>query len=195
MKGLFVDFYDSFSANLIQCFDSIGLDLEHHYWDEGKLDFTAFDFVVLGPGPGVIDDYVLFDPFLEQAIALNIKVVGFCLGHQILGRRLGLSVKKLDRPFHAKWFNINLSDDFSALKSNINVQFYNSWYLVPCDKPVEDVNYCTVTLKETAMVVALKTDQFISYQFHPESVGTSCPQSIFRNINVFLYNNKNAIDS
>ena len=54
----------------------------------------CFDFVVLGPGPGILNDYKKQSHFIEKYIFGKKALIGICLGHQMIGDIMGFQVKR-----------------------------------------------------------------------------------------------------
>lgn len=176
---IFVDFRDSFTYNILAYLKHWGdikvispSEVESYL----RLDYSRF---VWGPGPGLADDYFLnFDLIKESLNNKTQKHFGICLGHQLIARSLGGIYRKLDNPKHGMSEKILLPEwmNWGLTKSEIDVQFYNSL--------VVDINE-TVDLrvfKHHNDVLMLSSDRLISCQFHPESVGTSCPETFFSNV-------------
>ena len=177
--ALFIDFEDSFSFNVVQELTEIGLKVEVINWKNFKF-VTKHDLLVLGPGPGHPDDYQnIYDVIRAWQIAGG-KIFGVCLGHQILWRLKGLEVMKSAHPLHGQKIKLNLTQewqDWLNLPSETWVQRYNSLAVI------DDAQSAGVeTLVEGGEIIMSRSPEFISYQFHPESVGTKCRESFFRPI-------------
>lgn len=173
-KILFLDFEDSFSFNVVGELSSLGLEVIVKNWKEFKSD-EDFDLLVLGPGPGHPDDYQEIFPLIE---AWPAKIFGVCLGHQILWRLKGLEVKRSEYPLHGQKVKLNLNEDWQNwlnLPDSIWVQRYNSLAVLGDEVMGEVINHL-----ENGEIMMSRCERFISYQFHPESVGTNCRDSFFR---------------
>lgn len=174
---LFLDFEDSFSFNVIQELAELNLNITTKLWS----DFTgteSFDLLVLGPGPGHPDDYQQIFPEISKCLERKIKVFGLCLGHQILWRLQGLEVSRCSQPVHGQKVELTLDRDwqkFLGLPELIKVQRYNSLAVKSMSCP--EGYRCLI--KDGEVIMSRNSHQ-LSYQFHPESVGTSCRRSFFR---------------
>lgn len=173
-KILFLDFEDSFSFNVVQELTALSLDVVIKNWKDfqGSEDF---DLLVLGPGPGHPDDYQEIFPLLKN---WKGKFFGICLGHQILWRLKGVEVKRSEFPLHGQKVKLNLNQDWQEwlnLPDSIWVQRYNS-LAVKGEELMGDV----INHLEGGEIMMSRCESFISYQFHPESVGTNCRDSFFR---------------
>ncbi len=180
-KALFLDFEDSFSFNVVQELTEIGLSVDILKWTD--FNYTAgegYDLLVLGPGPGHPDDYKNIYEFIRDWQSAGKKIFGICLGHQILWRLKGLEVVRSANPLHGQSIKLILNSswqDWLNLPPETWVQRYNSLAVRDgnTDEGIEK-------LVEDGEIVMSRSLDFISYQFHPESVGTKCRESFFRPI-------------
>ncbi len=185
---LFVDFYDSFSYNIIQLVLNLGHGVDILTYDEllKKRDFIyAYDLVILGPGPGHLSDYSEFCLFVKEASSKQ-RFLGICLGHQILGFTKGYDLKRIDEPVHGRSLDLPQTFDFLGLDDRCSkAMFYNSWSLAQtaCAEGA-----CII---ENEQIVLIDLPNGLGLQFHPESVGTSCPKDVLDNALMFVYNKKN----
>lgn len=176
--ALFIDFEDSFSFNVVQELTEIGLKVEVIKWTDFKT-VTNHDLLVLGPGPGHPDDYQNIYQMITNWQNAGKKIFGVCLGHQILWRLKGLEVVKSAHPLHGQKIKLNLTQEWQEwlnLPAETWVQRYNS--LAVMDGRSDGIE----KVVENGEIVMSRGPEFISYQFHPESVGTKCRDSFFRPI-------------
>lgn len=175
-KALFIDFEDSFSYNVIQELNEVGLTVEVLHW----MDFssvTEHDLLVLGPGPGHPDDYFRIFDVIKQWQSAGKKIFAVCLGHQILWRLKDHEVKRSLHPLHGQQIELKLDENWQAwlqLPRTISVQRYNSLAVI-YQGEVSGVQ----NLVEGGEIIISRGPDFISYQFHPESMGTKCRPSFF----------------
>lgn len=178
-KVLFIDFEDSFSFNVVQELTQLGLNVEVISWTEFKT-VSDHDLLVLGPGPGHPDDYHYIFEVIKDWQAAKKKIFGICLGHQILWRLMGYEVTKSAYPLHGQKIKLNLTlawQEWLNLPSEIWVQRYNSLAVID-----QIMSEGIENLVENGEIIMSRSTDFISYQFHPESVGTKCRESFFRPI-------------
>lgn len=174
-----IDFNDSFAQNIRSELHRFGLRCEIlNYSSLGhEFDFSKRQVIILGPGPGHPDDYKeVTQTLLRQIMGRkNIYLMGICLGHQIILRYLGYEVKRRESPKHGqsrglnlpKWRELEHAGDSSRL---ISVQEYNS--LIVLDHQVSPkINHDTFS--DNGEILMSRGENFVTYQFHPESVGTS----------------------
>lgn len=177
-KITLVDFFDSFTLNIAEVLESLNYSVEVISWDSfcSHFSYLEHDLIVLGPGPGHVDDY----PFSKELndYLVNQKVLGICLGHQILLKKLGHKLVPLENPLHGKSLDLGGLGDKLKL-ADLRGQFYNSWQIL-YEKERAFLDSEVSALGD--MVIYFQWKNWVSVQFHPESVGTSCPQGIFQKL-------------
>lgn len=177
--ALFIDFDDSFTFNIVQELTELGLKVEVISWTDFQ-SVTDHDLLVLGPGPGHPDDYQNIFELIRDWQKTGKKTFGVCLGHQILWRLKGLEVVKSSHPLHGQKIKLNLTKDWQEwlnLPEETWVQRYNSLAVMDDSRSAG-----VFKLVDNGEIVMSRSPKFISYQFHPESVGTKCRESFFRPI-------------
>jgi anthranilate synthase component 2 len=179
--ALFLDFDDSFSYNVLQELNYCGLEVDIIKWFEFSGD-SQHDLLVLGPGPGHPDDYKKIFPLIEGWLHSNKKIFSICLGHQIVSRILGFEVSKSKYPVHGQKVQLELDEfwqNFLHLPEKVMVQRYNSLAVTALETSAfEDLDMLFLN----GEIMISRSSHLLSYQFHPESVGTKCRQSFFRPI-------------
>lgn len=176
---LLIDNFDSFTFNLVQVFQQIGVfprvvrnDRPELLDMPGKEDL---DGVAISPGPGgPLDSGYCLD-FLAR-LEHNVPVLGVCLGHQILGHFAGHEVRRAGRIMHGKTSQIHHDgeDLFTGLCNPFSATRYHS--LLVDEAPSRDTG---LTFKVTArsgqgelMALRYHDRPWAGIQFHPESVLT-----------------------
>ena len=171
-KILIIDFEDSFTyniANVIFPFEKSCKVISHTEFFNTTIQecliTTERHGIILGPGPGHPDHYEkYFNEIKKLMHKKNIYILGICLGHQILGRISGYPVLKSHDQKHGQTVLVNFKGH------EYEVQRYNS--LSVFINNVE-TDFCAF-------------DRGISYQFHPESVGTQQNDIFFKDLFAFL---------
>ena len=187
--ALLLDFNDSFTYNIASELYDLGISTEVVAKNDilEKLSETIFSkkktVIVYGPGPGHPDEYKIFFPLIKQALKNpNLYHLGICLGHQILWRVMGREVIPSKKPVHGQKIDFRVPS-WSEFKRSfwgqkIAVQRYNS-LIVKGDG--EDF------FKDfEGEVMAGRFEHGLSFQFHPESIGTANPKVFFESIKNFL---------
>jgi anthranilate/para-aminobenzoate synthase component II len=181
-KCYIIDFEDSFTYNIASELKSLSLDVQvikpvdiQKYYELSKGRRRVFLF---GPGPGHPNDYPSFNEMLNTLKEdQDVFLSGICLGHQIICSSFGAKITQRKAPKHGVQIKYNsskvqiyhsLAVEFdSKLKSSLKKQKYE----------IDEVN------KEC---FSLKGRQVLTYQFHPESIGTSYRNRYFTPIAQFL---------
>ncbi len=179
--AIFLDFEDSFSYNVIQELIECGLEVDVIKWFEFN-GSSRHDLLVLGPGPGHPDDYKLIFELIEKWLHSNKKIFAICLGHQIISRILGFEVSKSKFPTHGQKVQLELDEfwqNFLNLPEKVLVQRYNSLAVTALETSAfEDLDMLFLN----GEIMISRSSLFLSYQFHPESMGTKCRRAFFRPI-------------
>lgn len=173
-----VDFEDSFTFNIateLYVYEK-GIEVHPHNEFFSLKKFPLFlkkikipIAVILGPGPGNPEEYR--DYFLLIKELKNnplVFLMGICLGHQILGLIDNLVVKPSQKPIHGGQVKINFDD------VNILVQRYNSLAIYENEKSLKEI-----PIRQWA--------RGVSYQFHPESIGTENRPLFFKDLLNFIH--------
>lgn len=202
-KVVVVDFDDSFTYNIcadLQLFFSIEPTVLH-YQELIKIFntpkwCTESSVLVFGPGPGHPYDYKDIYPVVEKVFKVNGFIMGICLGHQIILNFCGGKIVNSAVPMHGEVVDYVVprtkyfTQEFVGNK--VQVQRYNSLAVdahsfrkrVNSNNKNFDVDIDVMTFdnRKTYEIFSAFADNFISYQFHPESIGTSCRKEFFRPI-------------
>lgn len=146
--------------------------------------------IIFGPGPGHPSEYLFLQDFvLSLLLKPNIFIVGICLGHQLLWYFLGQTISHCHNPVHGQVEKYKLSSEkqkLFGLPEVISVQRYNS---LGVKAPANGKKYPPThvgSYEYEGEIIISKFKNALSYQFHPESVGTSFPSLFFRPIKEFL---------
>ena len=193
-----LDFNDSFTFNIATYLGLLGYSFQvvpFHGIDaflKSPFLLNNVHALVYGPGPGHPDEYSNLFPSIKKLFDCNkLFHLGICLGHQIIGRVFGNEVVRSKKPMHAQtvplkvpfWENCFPKE---AWGKSIKVQRYNSLTI----KALKVKSGFNEVLDENEEVLMRLFERGVSYQFHPESIGTSFPSLFFEPLNYFLYNFK-----
>jgi phenazine biosynthesis protein phzE len=173
---LIIDNEDEFTFMLRHMLDHLGIRASIRNFDDPAIDLAATDLVLVGPGPG--DPTDVSDPkmatvhrYVDQLLASGRKFLAVCLGHQILCHRLGMPVVRVDPPLQGVQQNVDLFGRSEACG------FYNTFFAMA---PPEAPPGLEVSIETGRRVSALRSAQFVSFQFHVESVLTTNGMNILR---------------
>jgi anthranilate synthase/aminodeoxychorismate synthase-like glutamine amidotransferase len=141
-----------------------------------------FAQIVISPGPGHPDEYPKIFQLLEQFKSTK-KILGICLGHQIIGLHFGAELKQIENIIHGKQSQnklISNSPIYNNMPDNCQIGRYHSWVL---DKSRIPNDLEILSMAEDNQVMSIKHKQFniIGVQFHPESFITQCGSQLLNN--------------
>lgn len=189
-----IDFNDSFTYNIAAELALMNHSVEIIPQEQAVNFLNNFNpdsdsVLIYGPGPGHPDEYQsLRNPILHLLDHPYIFHVGICMGHQLLWSLAGHRSVLSKKPIHGQAVSIeipNWNDTFleSDLGRKVDVQRYNSLVVDYHGQQITNgmnffKNVRCLYLDEELMISRFATG--LSYQFHPESVGTSCPNIFFR---------------
>lgn len=178
------DFNDSFTFNIYSELKLINDELRIEVIPFEKIPFTLNSLsqtskkcaVILGPGPGAPDEYShLFDLIQVLKRNENIFLMGICLGHQLYWKSMGFPVVRCKKPIHGQTqhysLNTYLSPYFNG-EASIKVQRYNSLQVILNTEEQRILHTDKKALIFEDELVMYQGERFVTYQFHPESIGT-----------------------
>lgn len=185
MSMILLDFDDSFTYNIASELSLLGLDCQVVHWSNHCAVFHQLQTsqlasaLILGPGPGHPDEYQEILPELRKLIGSErISILGICLGHQLLARMMGVEVVKSSLPLHGQSVDFAvpawLDQEFAG--KTLQVQRYNSLTFFGRGMPAD----WQWSGNSDGEVMIMRHKNLLSYQFHPESVGTSYREIFFK---------------
>ncbi|MFI2431586.1 aminodeoxychorismate synthase component I [Streptomyces sp. NPDC018693] len=184
MRTLLVDNYDSFTYNLFHHLTEVNgrepevIRNDDPRWRESYL--TAFDNVVVSPGPGHPGRAADFGVCTGIVARATLPVLGICLGHQGIGLQHGAAVGRAPEPRHGRVSPV-LHDGtglFAGLPSPLEVVRYHS--LAVTDLPPE-LEATAWTPDGVLMGLRHRTRPMWGVQFHPESILSSHGKALLAN--------------
>lgn len=144
------------------------------------------DNIVISPGPGrpdVPEDFGMCAQALKEAV--DIPILGVCLGHEGLGIEHGATVTHAAEPMHGRLSPIFHDDEdplFRGVPQGSRVVRYHSLVVDRDTLPANGFLKATAwTGDGVLMAMRHKRRPHWGVQFHPESVGTRHGTDIVRN--------------
>ncbi|MEV6395094.1 anthranilate synthase family protein [Streptomyces sp. NPDC051907] len=179
-RTLVVDAEDTFTAMMAHQLRSLGLEVTVRRFDE-PYDTSAYDLVVMGPGPGDPRDVehpriARLYAAIDELLAERRPFLAVCLSHQVLSLRLGFDVFRCDTPNQGTQREIDLFGDREL------VGFYNSFAARTGNQRIDRAGVGPVEISRdpaNGEIHALRGPHFASLQFHAESVLTTHGPRLF----------------
>ena len=178
---LVIDNYDSFVYTLVSYLRELGADVDVVRNDDIPAaeiadTVTAYDGVLLSPGPGVPAESGVCPPLLSWAETSGMPVFGVCLGHQALGEVFGAEVTHSPVLMHGKTSTITHDGEgiFFGCPSPLTVTRYHSLAIVDETLDLEKFTVTARTDDGIVMAIEHREKPLFGVQFHPESVLTEC---------------------
>lgn len=186
---ILIDNYDSFTYNIVQYLQELGVQPKVFKNDEISLEDLKqieFESIILSPGPGNPCERGwcgICEEVIEEFYKTK-KILGVCLGHQLIAKHFGAKVVKDPVPFHGKVSKIKLlteSELFKGIPDKFEATRYHSLKVI--DLPEELI---PLAQTQDGILMALKHKDYKVYgvQFHPEAILTQYGHDLFRN---FIY--------
>ncbi len=171
MSLVIIDHEDSFTCNIVELLRKTGIEPAVVSIDNIHLsELDIFDTFILSPGPGIPNSYHktkrLLDLYQTQK-----KILGICLGHQIIAEFFGAVTVNLKQVVHGQGKPV-ITDTkallFNGTASVIQAGLYHSW-IVSKEKFPESLNIIAQTKQGEIMAIAHNKFPIFGVQFHPES--------------------------
>jgi anthranilate synthase component 2 len=184
---LLVDNYDSFTYNLVQRLGELGASCDVIRNDALSAD-EILDRrpkrIVLSPGPCTPSEAGVCVPLLHliRARAVEVPLLGVCLGHQSIGQAFGGRVVRAKAPVHGKAEEI-VHDGrglFKGAPRGMRAGRYHSLVVEEKSLPRE-VAVSARTRDGIVMALRHRHLPLFGVQFHPESILTPDGQTLLRN--------------
>lgn len=180
VKVIVVDFYDSFTYNLVHYIESLDCQVTVVLEDLLAIDDLAFfDAVILSPGPGLPEEKINLFKILEFCQS-KIPVLGICLGMQGVAQFLGFRLENQNVVKHGvseKIEILNFNGLFQGFPKAIDVGLYHSWKVIS----EEDHEITAKSKQGIYMAIEIPEKKLFGVQFHPESIMTPFGREILRN--------------
>ena len=180
---LMIDNYDSFTYNLVQYFQILGVEMQVVRNDRITVDAalnSGAEAIILSPGPGRPENAGILVDLVRQAG--DMPLLGVCLGHQAIGYAFGAKVISAQRLMHGKISAVTHDGKglFAGLENPFQAVRYHSLAIDRATLPDELIPTATSEDGEL-MGLRHKTRLIEGIQYHPESVLTQSGKRQLRN--------------
>lgn len=183
MRTLLIDNYDSFTYNLYALLTQVNrrepvVVANDVPWT--SVDLTAFDNVVVSPGPGRPDHPRDFGISARALTDSGLPVLGVCLGHQGLCHKFGSPVVRAPEPRHGRLSAVHHDGRglFTGLPSPFRAVRYHSLAVVDVPDELEDQAWSD---DGVLMAVRHRVLPMWGVQFHPESICSEYGRELLAN--------------
>ena len=184
MRLLIIDNYDSFTYNLLHYAEPFVEEVRVYRNDELRLEEVEhFDAIILSPGPGTpVDTGISMD--VVKHYARHKKILGVCMGMQVIAEAFGAALRNLDHPLHGvaiKTFVVDKEEPmFHGLPSTFMSGRYHSWVV---DEATLSSAFTVTAKDQLGLIQAIRHKEFAlsGVQFHPESILTENGQKMIEN--------------
>ena len=177
---LMIDNYDSFTYNLVQYLQELGVEVKTMRNDKltaAEISSMGAERIVISPGP-CTPDKAGVSLEVVNTFGMHIPILGVCLGHQVIGQAFGGKVVHAKKIMHGKTSMIHHqgSGIFSGFENPFQATRYHS--LVVDQKTLPDCLDVTAWTEnedsdiDEIMAVRHKEYPITGVQFHPESILT-----------------------
>jgi para-aminobenzoate synthetase component II len=167
-----IDNYDSFTYNLVQYVESLGVTARVYLNDRvtiGEIRSLSAAGLLLSPGPGTPDDAGVTLAVIRE-LGGTLPVFGVCLGHQSIGQSFGGKVIRAPRLMHGKTSLIEHDGRtiFSAMPNPFEATRYHSLIVEESTLPA-CLEVSARTTDGEIMGLRHRSLPIEGVQFHPES--------------------------
>lgn len=179
---LMVDNYDSFSYNIVHCFETMNRDVEvvMNDHDVESIDFSKYESIIISPGPsspenaGITLDVIRRNP--------GLPLLGICLGMQAIVQEFGGRIVSAPEIVHGKQDVISHTGE--NLFKDIPQRFKAVRYHSLCAEKVSFPDILEIEAYSSDGVIqgiSHRTLPVYGLQFHPESYMTEHGMTLLGN--------------
>ena len=180
---LMIDNYDSFTYNLVQYFQILGVEMTVVRNDEITADAalnSGAEAIVLSPGPGRPENAGVMIELVRRAG--DMPLLGVCLGHQAIAHAFGAKIVPAKRLMHGKISEITHDGRglFAGVENPFQAVRYHSRAVDRASLPESLI--ITATSEDGEIMGLRHREKLIEgIQYHPESVLTRSGRRQLRN--------------
>lgn len=179
-----LDNYDSFTYNLYQYVEELGLSCTVIRNDaitpQGILHLRP-SHLILSPGPGNPDEAGITLAAIAE-LSGKLPILGVCLGHQAIGQSFGGRVIRAKRPMHGKLSKVRHDDSvlFQGVANPFAATRYHSLVVERAGFP-ETLAIDAETADGLVMGLRHQSLPIFGVQFHPESIASEGGHALLAN--------------
>ena len=176
MRVTMIDNYDSFTYNLVQYLQELGVNVTTYRNDKISVSQVLSekpDFIVISPGPSSPEQSGICPDLILESEASGVPLLGICLGHQAIAWAFGGQIIRINPPVHGKVSRVTHKNIgvFKGLPDPLDATRYHSLVVESASLP-DCLEVTARTEDGTIMGLRHKSSLIEGLQFHPESVLT-----------------------
>jgi len=185
-----LDNYDSFTFNIVQYFQHLGVNPHVVKNDEFTIEQfqkLSVERLLISPGPGTPEKSGITLHAVRNFCS-STPILGVCLGHEAIGQVFSARLVHARRVMHGKVSEIHHDGRgvFSGLPTRFKVARYHSLILEGIDADHEELEVSAWTVdargqRDEIMGVRHKKYPTEGVQFHPESILAEHGHAILQN--------------
>jgi phenazine biosynthesis protein phzE len=182
LNAVIINNEDDFVNMLGHIFDKIGIKSSIVSYNSFNINDYNIEntFFVIGPGPGDPNNtkdlkITRLDTIVKDIFESGARFCGICLGHQIISKHLGFSLRLGKNCTQGEQKEIDFFNEKQL------VGFYNTFYAENSGDVANKNSLETCFDKNTNDIYAIRGERFFSMQFHPESLLTQNGYQIILN--------------
>jgi len=179
-----LDNYDSFTFNLVQYLQAMGVDVRVFRNDEVTVEEVVAmqaDQLLISPGPCTPKEAGISVPLIQE-MSGKVPILGVCLGHQSMVAAFGGKVISAKKLMHGKVSKIEHDGKglFAKIKSPMTATRYHS--LAAEEKSLPGCFEITARTEDgEIMGIRHRQHPSVGVQFHPESILTPSGKRLLGN--------------
>ncbi|GAA5047262.1 para-aminobenzoate synthetase component 2 [Thermocatellispora tengchongensis] len=182
-RVLVVDNHDSFVHTIVQYLRALGAECDVRPRDlVAVADATAYDGVLVSPGPGAPEDAGVSVPLVTACARAGVPLLGVCLGHQAIAVAYGATVARAATLMHGRTSRISHDGEgvFRGLPSPVTMTRYHSLAVRAGTVPGE---LAVTAVADDGEIMGLRhrSAPIEGIQFHPESILSEHGHTLLRN--------------
>ena len=181
---LMIDNYDSFTYNLVQYLEELGVPVTVFRNDQVSLEEIERmepGRIVISPGPCTPNEAGISVDVVRR-FGGRVPILGVCLGHQSVGQAFGGRIVHASVLMHGKTSMIRHDGKnlFSGLSNPFRATRYHSLVIDPAVLP-DCFKITAWTEDDEIMGIQHVEEQIFGVQFHPESICTQHGHDLLAN--------------
>ena len=179
-----IDNYDSFTYNLVQYLEEIGVEVKvvrNDVLSVADIEALSPQGIVISPGPGGPPDAGV-SLEVVQSLSGRMPILGVCLGHQTIAQAFGARITRAKHLMHGKTSKITGDGEgvFQGLNQPFQAMRYHS--LAVAEDSIPNCLKITARSDDGEIMGLRHKDHCVEgIQFHPESIMTTVGKRLLRN--------------